>query len=99
LSEATADDAEASELLARLMMTESAESFDETLAAADSCLNALRLMKWDRRIDELRSEIAEAERAGDTERSVSLQLQHLEVIKQRDAVDALLPRGHGMKAS
>ena len=99
LSEATADDAEASELLARLMMTESTESFDETLAAADSCLNALRLMKWDRRIDELRSEIAEAERAGDTERSVSLQLQHLEVTKQRDAVDALLPRGHGMKAS
>src|SRR5882762_7691118 len=57
LSAATADDSQASELLARLMMTESAESFDEILAAADSCLNALRLMKWDRRIDELRSEI------------------------------------------
>jgi DNA primase len=99
LSQATADDAQASELMARLMMTESPESFDETLAAADRCLNALRLMKWDRRIDELRSEIAEAERAGDTERSLSLQLQHLEVTKHRDAVDALLPRGHDKKAS
>jgi DNA primase len=86
-------------LLPRLMVSEQTESFDEAMAALDSCLNAVSLMNWDRRIDELRSAIAEAERAGDTERSVNLQLQHLEVTKSRDAVDALLPRGHGMKAS
>lgn len=83
LSEATADDAQAGELLARLMMTETAESFDESLAAADSCLDALRLMKLDRRIDELSSEIAEADRAGDSERRDRLAMEKLELSKQR----------------
>src|SRR6185295_17688529 len=59
LNEATAGDAQANEVLARLMMTEPGESFDEALAQADSCLNALRLLKLDRYIDELTSEIAE----------------------------------------
>lgn len=83
LSEATADDAQASELLARLMMAESAESFDESLAAADSCLDALRLMTIDRRIDELSSEVAEAERAGEAERRDRLALELLQLSKQR----------------
>lgn len=83
LSSATADDPSANELLARLMMTESLESFDESLAAADSCLNALRLMKLDRHIDELSSELAEAERAGDAELRDRLALELLEFSKQR----------------
>jgi len=83
LSEATADDAHSSELLARLMMTETAESFDESLAAANSCLDALRLMKLDRRIDELGSEIAEADRAGDGERRDRLAMEKLDLSKQR----------------
>ena len=83
LSEATVDDPQASELLARLMMTETAESFDESLAAADSCLDALRLMKLDRRIDELSSEIAEADRAGDSERRDRLAMEKLGLSKQR----------------
>jgi DNA primase len=83
LSEATADDAQASELLARLMMAESAESFDEALVAADSCLDALRLMKIDRRIDELKSEMAEAERAGESDRLEGLAVEHLQLAKQR----------------
>src|SRR6266481_304086 len=37
LSEATADDPQASELLARLMMEEQTESFDDSLALAESC--------------------------------------------------------------
>src|SRR5260370_42342358 len=40
LSEATADDAHSTELLARLMMTETAESFDDSVPAASSCLDA-----------------------------------------------------------
>jgi DNA primase len=83
LSTATADDPQASELLARLMMTETMESFDESLAAADSCLNALRLMKLDRHIDELSAELAEAERAGDAELRDRLALELLEFSKQR----------------
>src|ERR1700686_735770 len=41
LSKATADDSQSGELLARLMMTDTTESFDESLAAVDSCLDAL----------------------------------------------------------
>ncbi len=83
LSEATSDDPQAGELLARLMMTEATESFDDSLAAADSCLDALRLMKLDRRIDELSSELAEAERAGETERRDRLAVELLDLSKQR----------------
>jgi DNA primase len=83
LSEATADDSQSGELLARLMMTDTTESFDESLAAVDSCLDALRLMKLDRRIDELSSELAEADRAGDSERRDRLAMEKLELSKQR----------------
>ena len=83
LSAETADDPSAGELLARLMISEATETFDEALAQADSCLNAMRLMKLDRRIDELSSEVAEAERAGEIERRDRLSLQLLELSKQR----------------
>ena len=83
LSEASAGDVQASEFLARLMMAESLESFDDALAAADSCMDALRLLKIDRRIDELSSEVAEAERAGEAERRDRLALELLQLSKQR----------------
>ena len=84
LSEATADDPKASELLARLMMDDATtESFDDSLAQADSCLNALHLMKLDRRIEEMASEIAEADRAGDGERRDRLAMEKLELSKRR----------------
>ncbi len=83
LSSQTADDPRASELLARLMMTETSEAFDESIAAAESCLNALRLMKLDRHIDELSSELAEAERAGDAGLRDRLAVELLESSKQR----------------
>ena len=83
LNEATAGDAQANEVLARLMMTEPGESFDEARAQADSCLNALRLLKLDRYIDELTSEIAEAERAGLADKRDRLSMKLLELSKQR----------------
>ena len=83
MSAETADNPSAGELLARLLIAESTESFDEAMAQADSCLNALRLMKLDRQIDELSSEVAEAERAGEAERRDKLSLQLLELSKQR----------------
>lgn len=83
LTEASAGDPQSSELLARLMIAEQTESFDEALAQADSCVNAMRLMKLDRHIDELTSEIAEAERAGEDEKRDRLSMKLLELSKQR----------------
>ena len=86
LSAATADDPQAGELLARLMMAETLESFDESLAAAKSCLNALRLTRIDRDIDESGSELAEAERAGDTEKLNQLAMKQLDLKIKRSAL-------------
>jgi DNA primase len=83
LSEETAGDSLVAELLPGLIVKEQPETFDESLAAADSCLNALRLMKLDRRIDELSSRIAEAERAGNSEQRDALAIEHLELSKRR----------------
>jgi len=83
LSEETAADSLATDVLPRLLMNEVAEPFDESLATAESCLSTLRLMKVDRRIDELRSEAAEAERSGDTERRDRLAAELLDLSKQR----------------
>jgi DNA primase len=83
LSDELTGDAASAELLPRLMAADDVESFDDALAAADSCLNALRLVKLDQRIDEMRSEIAEAERAGDDQRRDALAIEHLELSKRR----------------
>jgi len=90
LSEATADNPAAAEFLPRLMMNEPAESFDESMADANSCLDALRLMKLDRDIDELSTEIAEADRADEGERRDRLVMKKLELSKQRSR---FLPHG------
>lgn len=92
LSAATADEPQARELLARLMMTERPpESFDEALAAANSYRDAIRLMKVGRSIEELGAQVAEAQRAGDDETGERLtmerlQLERLEFKKTRDAL-------------
>ncbi len=83
LGELIPEDPRSSELLARLLITEQPESFDDALTQADSCLNALRLVKLDRHIDELTSEIAEAERAGEAEKRDRLSMELLELSKQR----------------
>src|SRR5438874_283002 len=83
LSEATADNRKATEILPRILITEPAESFDESLTDANSCLDALRLMKLDRDIDELSTQIAEADRAGEDEQRDQLVMKKLELSKQR----------------
>src|SRR6266566_2719206 len=90
LSAATADNAQAGELLPRLMMTDTTESFDESLTAANSCLNALRITNLDREIDELGSELAEAERAGDSEKVNRLAMAQLDLQIRRGALLARL---------
>jgi DNA primase len=83
LSEATAGNDGAAAMLPRILINEPAESFDESLADANSCLDALRLMKLDREIDELSTQIAEADRADDTELRDRLVMKKLELSKQR----------------
>jgi len=83
LSEATADNRTATEILPRILITEQAESFDESLTDANSCLDALRLMKLDRDIEELSTQIAEADRAGDDKQRDQLVMKKLELSKQR----------------
>ncbi len=90
LSEATAENSMAAEFLPRLMMNETAESFDESLADANSCLDALRLMKLDREIDELSAQIADADRAGENDERDRLAMKKLELSKQRSS---FLPQG------
>ncbi|HEY2971743.1 MAG TPA: DNA primase [Pyrinomonadaceae bacterium] len=97
LSRRTEGDA-ISELLPSLLMSElENEEGDQSEArqlAAERCLNALRLMKVDRRISDLRSEIAAAERNGETERCDRLATEQIELTRRRDA---LLPRAEAMQ--
>jgi DNA primase len=87
-----------SECLPHLLMTEvENDGEDQTEArqlAAERCLDALRLMKVDRRIGDLRSEIAAAERNGETERCDKLAIEQIELTRRREA---LLPRAEAMQ--
>jgi len=90
LTAKTEDDPLAADFVPLLLMGESqraeGEAVDDTLATAESCLNALHLMMVDRRINELSVEISTAERAGDTERRDRLALEHLEWARRRNTL-------------
>ncbi|MCA1634555.1 MAG: DNA primase [Acidobacteria bacterium] len=93
LGELTADDPVASDLVPMLLMSEperaEGEATDVFLAEAESCVLTLRLMRVDRRIRELASEIASADRAGDAERRDRLILEDLDWKRYRAT---LIPR-------
>ncbi|HEV7843337.1 MAG TPA: DNA primase [Pyrinomonadaceae bacterium] len=93
LNAKTENDPLAADLVPLLLMSEperaEGEAVDDTLANAESCLNALRLMMVDRRISELSMEIAAAERTGDAERRDRLALEHLEWARRRKTVSNL----------
>jgi replicative DNA helicase len=86
-------DEELTKLLALLWWSEPQRERDEALddvqVIAESCLAALRLMAIDRQLSELGTEIAEAERAGETERSNRLVMERLELARRRSE---FLPR-------
>jgi DNA primase len=100
----TAEDPVASDLVPMLLMSEperaEGEATDAFLAEAESCALALRLMRVDRRIRELASEIAAADRADDPELRDRLILEDLEWKRYRTS---LAPRtaltGGGERAS
>jgi hypothetical protein len=87
-----------SELLPSLLMSETEvqenEHSEARQLAAQRCIDALRLMKVDRRIGDLRSEIAVAERNGETERRDQLSIEQLDLTRRRDA---LLPKAEAMQ--
>ena len=76
------------EILPRLLISEAPEeeAAEDLPATAESCLNALRLMTVDRRINDLGAELAEAERAGDGEKRDRLAVEHLEWTRRRAAL-------------
>jgi DNA primase len=84
LSEATSDSSMAAELLPRLMMNETLESFDESLTAAQENVKALKLMSVERMIDELKAKKADAQRADDAETVQRLAMEQLEWMKRRN---------------
>jgi DNA primase len=86
----TAEDPVASDLVPMLLMSEperaEGEATDAFLAEAESCALALRLMRVDRRIRELASEIAAADRANDSELRDRLILEDLEWKRYRTSL-------------
>jgi DNA primase len=86
-----------SEILPSLLMGDEnfgEEQYETRHLAAQRCIDALRLMKVDRRISDLRSEIAAAERNGELERRDKLATEHLELARLRRA---LLPKAEAMQ--
>jgi DNA primase len=90
LGERTAGDPVAADLVPLVLMAESSraegEASDDVLAAAESCLAALKLMRVERRLKDLSVEIAEAERAGDEARRDRLVLENLEWSRRRNEI-------------
>jgi DNA primase len=86
------------ELLPELMMNEFENAEDAQTDAwrltVRRCLDALRLMRVDRRISDLTSEIASAERNGELERRDQLSTEVLELARKRSA---LLPKAEAMQ--
>ncbi|HEX8139055.1 MAG TPA: DNA primase [Pyrinomonadaceae bacterium] len=87
LNAALEGDEEMTKLLALLWWSEpereEGEAIDDVQAVAESCLNALQLMAVDHQLKELGTELAEAERAGDSERSMRLVMERLELARRR----------------
>jgi DNA primase len=86
LSDATAEDIASAETLARIQMTETPESAEDSLLLAESCLHALRLLTVNHRIDEVSAELAQAERAGNPEERDRLAVERFELDKKRSAL-------------
>ena len=83
LASALAEDPVA-ELLPSLLMSEFEESDDESRRLrAERSLDQLKLMKVDRRLSELGSEIAEAERNGQMQLCDQLTMERLELTRRR----------------
>ncbi len=90
LSQRLEGDAVATALLPLLLMSDSLllddQDPDGRRLTAERCIDTLRLMKVDRRIDELKTELAAAERNGDNARLAQLSIEQIELQKKRYAL-------------
>ena len=90
LSQRTEGDTVASDLIPVLLMSDSLspdeQDNDGRKFIAERCIETLRLMKVDRRIDELKTELAAAERNGDQDRLAQLSIEQVELQKKRNAL-------------
>jgi DNA primase len=93
LSRKTEADALSSRLLPMLLMSESLHASNEHYAP-EECVHTFRLMKLDHRIEEIRVELATAERAGDSERVSTLSSEQIDLARRRGA---LLPKAEAMQ--
>lgn len=95
LSEKTGTDPLVARLLPMLLMSESLHASNEHYAAAE-CVQTFRLMKINHRIEEIRAELAAAEREEDNERVFTLSNEQIELARRRGD---LLPRPEAMRTS
>jgi len=91
LSEILADDAPSTELLARLLTLKRWEFEEDKLAAAERCVNDLRLLNVNDRIEAVNLELAAAERAQDYGNLNRLAMERLELDKKRHALWPKMP--------
>jgi DNA primase len=95
LSEKTGADPLVARLLPMLLISESLHASNEHYAAAE-CVQTFRLMKINHRIEEIRAELAAAEREEDNERVFTLSNEQIELARRRGD---LLPRPEAMRTS
>jgi len=93
LSEKTEGDALSTRLLPMLLMSESLHASNEHYTAAE-CVHTFRLMKTNQRIEEIRAELAAAERDGNNEKVLLLSQEQVDLARRRGA---LLPRAEAMQ--
>ncbi|CAN5431557.1 DNA primase [soil metagenome] len=93
LSRKTQGDALSLELLPMLLMSDSLHASNEHYTP-EECVQTFRLMKLNHRIEEIRVELATAERAGDSERVSALSSEQIELARRRGA---LLPKAEAMQ--
>jgi DNA primase len=90
LTQKIEDDSSAQQLLPMLLMgsiTPEDEKHEDLRVTVEKCLDALRLVNIDRRIRELSTEIAAAERNGDDDRRVELIMEYGELDRQRKSYE------------
>jgi DNA primase len=85
LSLKTEGDELSAKLLPMLLMSESLHASNEHYAP-DECVQTFRLINIQRQIDEVRSALADADRAGDTEKAFRLAGEQTELEQQRRAL-------------
>ncbi len=93
LSARTEGDPLSSALLPMLLMSDSLHASNEHYAP-EECIYAFRLMKLQQRIEDLKAEMASAEREGDAARVSRLSTEQVELTKRRSA---LMPKTEAME--